>query len=84
MHGGSQRGKASRSWTFRPGWFPTSCRKNHGLPRTIELYELWIRESAQASLLPEVGQTLQGKNLGYWCPIGALCHADALLWLVNA
>lgn len=27
--------------------------------------------------------TLRGKNLACWCPVGAPCHADLLLKIVN-
>lgn len=28
-------------------------------------------------------RTLRGKNLACWCPLGAPCHADALLEMAN-
>lgn len=40
------------------------------------------------ALRAEVGfqddlSSLRGKDLGYWCAIGAPCHADALLRAAN-
>jgi len=26
---------------------------------------------------------IRGKNLACWCKLGAMCHADVLLWLAN-
>ena len=58
-------------------------RQEYGIPRAIELYEAWIQQPAQASLLEEARRTLRGNNLGCWCKPGLACHTDVLLWLVN-
>ena len=79
------RKPANTVYVGRPGRFGNSFRREeYGLPRAVELYETWIQQPAQAELLSDVRQILQGKNPGCWCPFGGPCHAEILLRLVNA
>lgn len=68
----------------RPTRFGNPFRAaEHGSEYAVRLFEEWIRRPANRALLAEARRTLKGKNLGCWCPLGAPCHADVLLRLVN-
>ena len=78
------RKPANTVYVGRPGRFGNPFRREeYGLPHAVELYEAWIQQPVQAPLLAEARQTLRGKNLGCWCPIGAPCHVYVPLRLVN-
>ena len=68
----------------RPGRFgnPFSVEE-HGREQAIQMYEAWIQQPDQQSLLIDARETLRGKNLGCWCRPGLACHADVLLRLMN-
>lgn len=63
--------------------------------RCVEAFRAWLgpwwrnnwdgpeSEAKRAVVLSEISG-LRGKNLACWCPLGAPCHADALLELANA
>ena len=54
--------------------------KNHGLEKSLELYEKYICSSYELmNSLPE----LKGKNLGCWCH-PEKCHGDILMNLLNS
>ena len=68
----------------RPGRFgnPFSV-EGRGREQAIQMYEAWIQQPEQQSLLADALRTLRGKILGCWCRPGLACHADVLLRLVN-
>lgn len=41
------------------------------------------RQRAAVEAIAKAQRELKGKNLACWCPIGAACHADVLLSIVN-
>lgn len=49
----------------------------------VDLFVRSIKHWWPDEWLHEASLALRGKNLGCWCPIGAPCHADVLLELVN-
>ena len=61
---------------------PFSVEK-HGRQRAMEMFENWIQQPRQKSLLDDARRTLRGKNLACWCRHDELCHADIWLRLVN-
>lgn len=44
-------------------------------------YTRWL--SHQAALLEAARTHLAGHDLACWCPLGAPCHADVLLTVLN-
>lgn len=60
----------------------------HRPPDAAASVALFVRMLNDPALRAEVGfqddlSSLRGKDLGYWCAIGAPCHADALLRAAN-
>lgn len=46
-------------------------------------YATWLGSPAGADVREAAIKALAGRNLMCWCPLGAPCHADILLRLVN-
>ncbi len=57
----------------------------HGRTGAVKLYKAqWFEYlSKEPKALVRLKQSLGGKNLACWCPLGRPCHADVLLELAN-
>jgi len=71
-------------YVSRPSRFGNPFRiGNYTREEAVMRYEQWILSPGNAQLLRDARRLLAGKNLGCWCPLGQLCHADILLRLLN-
>ena len=58
--------------------------KDSGTPYlAVKMYREHLGKTSSAALLESIKQTLQGKDLACWCPLGEPCHADVLLEIAN-
>lgn len=50
----------------------------------VAAFRRWVEDSPEGQrLAAEARETLRGKNLACWCPLGGPCHAEVLLDIAN-
>ena len=76
---------ADTVYVGRPTRFGNPFRvPEYGRDGAIHRFDEWLRQPERAELLATARAELRGKNLACWCPLDEPCHADVLLYLVNA
>ncbi|MBT4177737.1 MAG: DUF4326 domain-containing protein [Candidatus Marinimicrobia bacterium] len=69
---------------------PFKITEDRDAREVVSAFEIWLTVDGVHAGIPEKKvaildniEKLKGKNLACWCKIGAPCHADVLLKLVN-
>jgi hypothetical protein len=72
---------STQSYICHQGGALVALHEKPSLGRALDLFSAYLL--AHTLRDPEFLAPLRGKNLGCWCKVGALCHADVLLRLAN-
>lgn len=83
-----------KGWRMPPNTVSVARPREHGNPfrigdfgipdaaAAVQRYREWRDGRVVGPPVPLI-DTLRGKNLACWCPLGQPCHADVLLELAN-